>query len=137
MVAEQATTVRKEWSSVCDSVVREKPRFIKRTHDEMVLSSYQTMLALLKDYHFSADRCDEEDGSVSLALKEIDLVVNAASVDKAKREMGAAILEYAEEYYEYYPSYSVAPNRKDHLPYVMKALLINNADTIGEGVICA
>jgi hypothetical protein len=103
----------------------------------MVLSSYQTMLALLKDYHFSADRCDEEDGSVSLALKEIDVVVNAASVDKSKREMGAAILEYAEEYYEYYPSYSVAPNRKDHLPYVMKALLINNADTIGEGVICA
>lgn len=34
MLMEQATTVRKEWSSVCDSVIHEKPKFIKRTRVE-------------------------------------------------------------------------------------------------------
>ena len=35
MLMEQATTVRKEWSAVCDSVIHEKPKFIKRTRDKM------------------------------------------------------------------------------------------------------
>ena len=137
MKIEQATTVRKEWSSVCDSVVRERPCFIKRTHDKIVLSSYETMMQLLKDYRFSATKLVESDGSVSLALAEMDLVVNGETIEIAKREMGAAILEYAEEYYENYYEYTHAPNRKDHLPYVMKALLINEADTIGEELVCA
>ena len=37
MLMEQATTVRKEWSSVCDSVIHDKPKFIKRTRDKMWL----------------------------------------------------------------------------------------------------
>ena len=137
MRVEQATVVRKEWSSVCDSVIRDKPQFIKRTRDEMVLSSYATMLALLNGYHFTASSCKEKDGSVSLSLNEIDLVVNGATIELAKREMGSAILEYAEEYYENYSLYSRAPNRKDHVPYVMKALLLQKSDAIGEEIVCA
>ncbi len=137
MIVEQATAVRKEWSSVCDSVVREKPHFIKRTRDELVLSSFETMLSLLKGYHFTASKCKESDGSVSLALHEIDLVVNGTTIELARKQMGEAILEYAEEYYENYAAYSHAPNRKDHIPYVMKALLLQNSDIIGEEIICA
>ena len=137
MKMEQATMVRKDWSSVCDSVVREKPHFIKRTHDEMVLSSYATMLQILKNYNYTAESCKEKDGSVTLSLREMDLVVNGETIELAKREMGSAILEYAEEYYENFAMYSQAPNRKDHVPYVMKALLLNAADTIGEDVVIA
>ena len=137
MVVEQATAVRKEWSSVCDSVVREKPHFIKRTRDELVLTSYATMLSLLQGYHFTATECKESDGSVSLALHEIDLVVNGLTVELAKKEMGEAILEYAEEYYENFSLYSNTPNRKDHVPYVMKALLIRKSELIGEEIVCA
>ena len=67
----------------------------------------------------------------------MDLVVNGETIELAKREMGSAILEYAEEYYENFAMYSQAPNRKDHVPYVMKALLLNAADTIGEDVVIA
>ena len=35
MLMEQATNVRKQWSSVCDSVIHDKPKFIKRTRDKM------------------------------------------------------------------------------------------------------
>lgn len=35
MLMEQAATVRKEWSTVCDSVIHEKPKFIKPIRDKM------------------------------------------------------------------------------------------------------
>ena len=40
MLATSATEVRKEWSSVLDSVVRDKPQFIKRTRDVAVQFGY-------------------------------------------------------------------------------------------------
>jgi len=39
MLEMSATTVRKEWSAVVDSVVREKPIVVKRTRDRMFLAS--------------------------------------------------------------------------------------------------
>ena len=76
MLMEQATTVRKEWSAVCDSVIHNKPKFISRTRDKMCFSNLETMSEILEIYQFTADRCIEEDGSVTLSLKEIDLVEN-------------------------------------------------------------
>ncbi len=137
MIVEQATAVRKEWSSVCDSVVREKPHFIKRTRDELILSSYETMLSLLRGYHFTVSKCKESDGSISLSLHEMDIVVNGTTIELAKEQMGEAILEYAEEYYENFAFYSHAPNRKDHVPYVMKALLLRDGESIGREIVCA
>ena len=63
MLMEQATTVRKEWSSVCDSVIHEKPKFIKRTRDKMWFSNLETISELLEAYYFTATRYIENDGS--------------------------------------------------------------------------
>ena len=76
MIMEQATTVRKEWSAVCDSVIHNKPKFIKRTRDRMWFSNLDTMSEILSAYHFTAQRFVENDGSVTLSLNEIDLVEN-------------------------------------------------------------
>ena len=76
MLLEQATTVRKEWSSVCDSVIHNKPKFIKRTRDKMWLSNLETMEEILKAYRFTAEKFLEEDGSITLSLREIDLIEN-------------------------------------------------------------
>ena len=35
MLMEQATNVRKQWSTICDSVIHNKPKLIKRTRDKM------------------------------------------------------------------------------------------------------
>ncbi len=51
---EQATTVRKDWSAVCDSVIHEKPKFIKRTRDKMWLSNLETISEFLEVYSFTA-----------------------------------------------------------------------------------
>ena len=48
MLMEQATTVRKEWSAMCDSVIHDKPKFIKRTRDKMWFSNFETILLFFR-----------------------------------------------------------------------------------------
>ena len=136
MLMEQATDIRKEWSAAIDSVVHNKPKFIKRTRDRMWFSNLETMEEILSAYKFTAKQYIEDDGSVTLSLNEIDLIENAENEDEARRLLGNAILDYAEEYYNNYEMYSHSPNRKKHIPYIFKALIMDNATEIGESVQC-
>ena len=77
MITLNATDVRNDWSSVVDTVVREKPQFIKRTRDCMLLSNIKLMETLLTAYTFTAEKFIEDDGSITLSLNQIDLVENA------------------------------------------------------------
>ena len=136
MLMEQATTVRKEWSAVCDSVIHEKPKFIKRTRDKMWFSNLETISEILEAYYFTATRYIEGDNSVTLSLNEIDLVENGKDDQEARLNMGRAILEYALDYYNDYEIYSHSPNRKKHIPYIFKALIIDNPEKIGDILQC-
>ena len=136
MLMEKATTVRKEWSAVCDSVIHNKPKFIKRTRDKMWFSNLETMSEILEAYQFTAKKFIEEDGSVTLSLNEIDLVENGKDEQEARLNLANAILEYSMEYYNEYEMYSHSPNRKKHSPYIFKALIIDNSEKIGEIIQC-
>lgn len=136
MLMEQATAIRKEWSAVCDSVMHEKPKFIKRTRDRMWFSSLETMLDILEAYQFSAVKYIEDDKSVTLSLNEIDLVENGLNEREARINLGRAILEYSLDYYNNYELYSRAPNRKKHIPYIFKALIIDDSQKIGDMLQC-
>lgn len=136
MLMEKATTVRKEWSAVCDSVIHNKPKFIKRTRDKMWFSNLETMSEILEAYQFTAKKFIEEDGSVTLSLNEIDLVENGKDEQEARLNLANAILEYSMEYYNEYERYSHSPNRKKHIPYIFKALIIDNSEKIGEIIQC-
>lgn len=136
MLMEQATTVRKEWSAVCDSVIHEKPKFIKRTRDKMWFSSLETMNDILQVYQFTALKYIEDDGSVTLSLNEIDLIENGPNEQEARLMLGKSILEYSMDYYNEYETYSHSPNRKAHIPYIFKALIADDPEKIGEMVQC-
>ena len=136
MLMEQATNVRKEWSAVCDSVIHEKPKFIKRTRDKMWFSSLETMKNILDIYQFTAQKWIEEDGTVTLSLNEIDLVENGEDEDAARFKLAQSILEYSVDYYNNYAVYSQSANRKSHIPYIFKALIIDDAKQIGEILQC-
>ena len=84
MLILSATDVRKEWSSVVDGVVRERPVLVKRTRDKVWLSDVETMSEILNAYQFTAERFVEDDQSITLSLNEIDLVENAATEKKKK-----------------------------------------------------
>lgn len=134
--AMNATDVRKDWSTVVDNTVRVKPQFFKRTRDYLFLSDLHFMEELLAGYSYSAIRMDEEDGSVTLALNEIDLVENGRDEAEARLKLAAALLEYAEDYYADFSYWSSAPNRAEHVPYVFKALFIDDIQKIGEIIQC-
>ena len=136
MLMEQATTVRKEWSAVCDSVIHEKPKFIKRTRDKMWFSNLETMADILQAYHFTAMKYIEDDGSVTLSLNEIDLVENGKNEQEARYNLAKSILEYSLDYYNEYEMYSRSPNRKKHIPYIFKALIIDDLEKIGDILQC-
>ncbi len=136
MLMEQATEVRKQWSAVCDSVVHVKPKFIKRTRDKMWFSNLDTMADILSVYEFTAEKYVEDDGSVTISLNEIDLIENGTTEREERTKIGKAVLEYAVDYYNDYEIYSVAPNRKSHIPYIFRALIMDNPEEIGEHVKC-
>lgn len=136
MLMEQATAVRREWSAVCDSVIHEKPKFIKRTRDKMWFSNLDTMFEILQAYQYTALKYVEDDGTVTLSLNEIDIVENGKDENDARLKMGKAILEYATDYYNEYEMYSHSPNRKKHIPYIFKALIIDSPERIGDMLQC-
>ena len=67
MISLSATQVRNEWSSVVDSVIREKPTFIKRTRDYMFLSDIKVLENMLSAYSFHAATFAEDDGSITIS----------------------------------------------------------------------
>lgn len=136
MLMEQATAVRKEWSSVCDSVIHDKPKFIKRTRDKMWFSNLDTMMEILEVYQFTAQRFVEDDESITLSLNEIDLIENGENESAARFNLAKSILEYALDYYNDYAVYSHSPNRKKHIPYIFKALIIDSPEELGDMIVC-
>lgn len=131
-----ATDARRDWGSVIDSVVREKPKFIKRTRDYVFLSSIDLLEEILKPYTFTAIALEEEDGSLTLSLNEIDLIENGSTLSEAKLKLAKEIKQYAEDFYENYNTWSTAPNRKEHLPYILHALVLDDVQRIGESIVC-
>lgn len=135
MLVMNATQVRSEWSTVVDKVIREKPQFIKRTRDYMFLSDVGLLNELLSAYNFHATVFDEENGSTTISLNEIDLVENGENEQDAVLKLAEAILEYSKDYYNDF-SYWARGDRSAHKPYVFKALILNDIEKIGGLIKC-
>ena len=136
MLMLSATEVRNEWSTIMDGVIRKKPSFIKRTRDCMMLSNLDLIETLLEPYNFTANIFIESDNSITLSLNELDLIENAETEEKAKLQLAGSIIDYAEDYYNEFEYWSSAKNRKTHLPYVLKALILNDKQKIGDLIKC-
>ena len=64
----------------------------------------------------------EDDGSITLSMDDMDLVVNAPSKEAAIKALCRDMVEYAEEYRKEFAAYSAAPNRAAHAPLVEEIL---------------
>lgn len=73
-----------------------------------------------------ADKYVESNGSITLCLRDIDIMDNAPTLDDALNIIAADLLDYAREYDEIW---AVAPNRIHHRPYV-KAVLATDPDKV-------
>jgi len=135
MLTINATQARNEWSSIVDTTIREKPQFIKRTRDKLILADINLISELLSAYTFSANVFKEDNGSVTMSLNEIDLVENGDDEQDALYKLATSILEYAEDYYSDFLYWSRG-DRASHKPYVLKALISNDIIEIGSMIKC-
>ncbi|MDR7812386.1 hypothetical protein [Lacrimispora sp.] len=134
MLTVNATDVRKDFSNIIDQAVHQRPLFIKRSKDYLCLSNLATMESILSIYHFTAETELEEDGSYTITSNEMDLVENGNTEEEACKKLAESILEYAQEFYEEYSLWSKAPNRKKHIPYVLKAIILSDVKQIAEEI---
>lgn len=130
-----ASDVRKEWSSTIDTVMRERPAFIQRTRDHLILLDVATLRLAFKNLTFDLLVYEEKDGSVTCTEDHLDLVENAASVDECIQQMIAALRDYANDFYREFALWSKAPNRTSHIPYVLK-VLASTDEEIREDIRC-
>ena len=131
-----ATDVRKAFSTVIDTAARERPVFIRRTRDHLMLADLGFVEALIHNCALTAERYREDDGSVTLALDQMDIAANAPSEPEALVALANDLQAYALDYYEHYPTWSISPNRKEHLPFVVKVLIAGDLQKIGDMITC-
>lgn len=124
-----ATKARSQFSEFIDSVVRDKPQFMKRNRDVILSFSEAQVEQLLSKYRFNVQVEVEEDDSFTVVMDEMDLIGAGDTKDEAIDDLAEQMVEYAQEYYQEFSLYSQSPNRADHFPYI---LLILTQDSIDE-----
>ncbi|MHB9145030.1 MAG: hypothetical protein ACYC5Y_06800 [Symbiobacteriia bacterium] len=130
VVLESATAVRKDFSRFIDRVTRSGPAFFKRNRDELAALSLEQLEFLLTPYRLTVEYAREENGTFSGGFRELDLVGNAASIKGLKIVLADELVEYAQEYLSNFELYYHAPNRQNHLPYVLRALLQEDSEGV-------
>lgn len=130
-----ASEVRKEWSSTIDTALREHPVFFQRTRDNLILLDVATLWLAFRHLQFHLSFYEEENGSVTCTEEELDLVENAPTREECIRQMIGAMRDYANDFYNDFALWSKAPNRQDHISYVLKILSSTDAQ-IREDIVC-
>lgn len=125
-----STDVRQNWGAFIDDVVRGRPAVVKRNRDHFAALSVDHMNLLLEPYTFTINFLHEDDGSVTGSLEEIDLVANAPDIEQLKKALAEELVEYAREYMDNIALYYYSPNRRRHLPYVLRVLIQPDAEAV-------
>ena len=118
-----SSNVRKNWSETIDYAVRNKPVFIERTRDELTLINNQTLLAVLNHIPMHVLVEKEEDGSVTMTGKEIEVVENAPTRKECLDRIVDSLVDFSGDFYDDYEYWTSDPARQEQIPFVMKCLL--------------
>jgi len=134
MLAEMKfTEVRNNFTNVIDRVQRLSPVVVKprkQSETYTFLLNEALVQQLLREITLKVKWFQEEDGSVTLGLDELELYVNGDTEDRALEELAEDVMAYAEDYMEEPDRYFNAPNRRHHFPYLFKVLLCNNKEEV-------
>ena len=113
----------------------EKPVFVRRSNDDIMILSTKILQHLLRHLKFNVSLFEEDNGSFTGILEELDLTENAPAKEDCISSLLEAMKEYAQDFYNEFSLWSSAPNRKDHVPYVLK-ILSSSDDEIMEDIVC-
>lgn len=89
----------------------------------------------LDSLNFTVSFVEEDDGSVTGEIRELDLFANSASKSECMMILLEDMKEYAQDFYREFDLWSSAPNRRKHIPYVLKILSASD-DKLLEAMRC-
>lgn len=126
------TDARKEFSSLYDQVFNSfQPAIIKRKKsEEVILLRVDQQRILLANYSLKPEIIPENDGSITLALDNLEIYSNGSSLEDAIKGLIDDLKVYASDYLQRSQLFLNAPNRKSHFPYVLRVLLSDSDDEI-------
>lgn len=90
---------------------------------------------ILKQYTFTAETFIEDDGTITGALNEIDIVENAQTEQELLEKLAKSLYEYARDFFADFQYWYSAQNRRFHLPYVLNILIQGDIGRVKE-LIC-
>lgn len=126
---------RANLTGVIDSVQNLIPMVIKprKSSETNTIMLSQVMLGiLLNNFKFDLDIIVEDDESFTLSLDTLELYVNAKTKESAMAELVEDVLGYAQRYIQNPAMYLNAPNRRGHLPYVLRVLLCDSPEQVAQ-----
>jgi len=137
-IYQAATIVRKNFSDTIDKAIYERPQFINRTKDHAVLIGADIFKSILASVlvHYTSQYDKKSNTFVFVAEEISDIISYGQTEEEALDDLAKALLEYAHEYYDEFGLYSRTPNRKAHLPYVVKMLMLDDPQKIKELLVC-
>ncbi|WP_187355359.1 hypothetical protein ['Paenibacillus yunnanensis' Narsing Rao et al. 2020] len=120
-------------TNVLDRVQSDFPIAIaprKQSEEHTLLINYSFMHDVLNGYKFSITETREEDGSFSYWMETFDEYGYGETEDEAMNMLVNHAILYAEEYRDNTKRYYNAPNRRHHLPYVMRILMCSSFEEV-------
>ena len=110
---------------VFDAVVREeRPVVITRyKRDEAVLLSRARLSRLLEGFTFHVAVIPEPDGGFTLAIRELNIAEDGATLHEARRNLLDGVRSYVRHYFDMWDMYKHMPDMRAQEPYVMRLSL--------------
>ncbi|MGB9661118.1 MAG: exoribonuclease R [Moorellaceae bacterium] len=128
----QFSEARRRFSTLYDSIYNAlKPAIIRRGRGEEILLLRKDMLKpVLEKFPLKAEALKEDDGSITLALDELGLAVNAPSLEEAVSDLVRELKLYVQDYLDRIQLFMNAPNRRHHLPYILRIALCDSDEEV-------
>ncbi|MCL6448377.1 MAG: exoribonuclease R [Armatimonadetes bacterium] len=126
------TEARGDFSTLYSRVFNHyRPVIIRRRQaEEVLVLRADLQKLLLEKYRLKPEVIREGDGSVTLALDELELYANGRTVEEAAQELVQDLKFYAQDYLERSQLFINAPNRRGHFPYILRVLLCGSDEEI-------
>lgn len=125
-----AADVRMQWDDFNDDVIGSGPVFVERDGMEWVAMNAGQLDAILDYFVLEAEYFNEDDGSVTFSMVDLDVAENGETKAAALDILVGELFEYAKEYQENFNMYFNSSNRRHHLPYVLKILSCDNKEIL-------
>lgn len=127
-------STNQKWED-CLAGANQKPLFIEQEGGSFLICPTDLISQIVRSIPIVVNQFMEDDGSITLAPADLDLVDNGKTLEAAIEALIDDLIDYANEYLAEFELYSKASNRKDHLRYVMKILTADSRQELKDALI--